>query len=93
MDLLRRFTTHESLLAIGVSLVMGALVLRGFARNARRDRALRKQHQLDDRRSGEAEFNRQIDRAPGWFEQNLGWIANTALVAGLLITVAAFFRK
>ena len=93
MDLISRLITYESLLAIGVSLVMAGLILRGFARNARRDRALRKQHRLDDRKSGDAGLNRQIDRAPGWLEQNLGLIANTALVAGLLITVAAFFRK
>jgi hypothetical protein len=82
-------TNHDSLLAIGVSLVMAGLVLRGFARTARRDRARRKQHQLDERTSGGAELNRQLDRSPAWLERNLGRIANATLLAGCLATGAA----
>jgi len=88
-----QLTSHESLLAIGVSLVMAGLVLRGFASNARRDLARRKQHLLDERKSDGAGLNAQLDRPPGWIEQHLGLIANAVLVAGLVFGVVSIFRK
>jgi hypothetical protein len=88
-----QLTSHESLLAIGISLVMAGIILRGFASNARRSLARRKQHRLDDRKSADATLNAELNRPPAWFEQNLGLIANAVLIAGVAITVTAFFRK
>ncbi len=86
-------TTYESLLAIGVTLVMGGIILRGFAASSRRDLARRKQHRLDERRTGEAGLNEQLARPPGWLEKNLGLLANLILVAGVVISAIAFFRR
>ncbi len=88
-----QLTSHESLLAIGVSLVMAGLVLRGFARNARRSLARQKLHLLDERKAADAGLNAQLDRPPGWIEQHLGLIANAVLVAGLVFVVISIFRK
>lgn len=88
-----KLTTHESLLAIGVTLVIVGIFLRGFARSARRELARRKQHLLDERKSRGADLDHQLAQPPGWMEQHLGLIANAVLVAGLVIIVVSFFRK
>ena len=88
----KQLTTYESLLAIGVTLVMGGIILRGFAASNRRDLARRKQHRLDERRTGEARLNEQMGRPAGWFEKNLGLLANVILVAGVVISAVAFWR-
>ena len=85
--------TYESLLAIGVTLVMSGIILRGFAASTRRDLARREQHRLDERRTGEASLNEQLDRPPGWFEKNLGLLANLILAAGVVISAVAFWRN
>ena len=38
---------YETLLAIGVTLVMAGVILRGFAAQTRRDIARRKEHRID----------------------------------------------
>ncbi len=91
-ELLHQLTSRDGLLAIGVMLVMVGIILRGFASNARRELARRKQHLLDDRKSSEADLNRQMELPPGWLKQHFGLVANTVLIAGLVITVVAFFR-
>jgi hypothetical protein len=83
---------HDTLLAIGVTLVMAGVVLRGFAANARRDLARRKEHRIDARKSADAKLSSELARPPGWFERNLGLVANVILVAGVVITVAGFAR-
>ena len=82
-----------ALLAVGVSLVMTGIILRGFAAQSRRDLARRKQHRLDDRKSGEAALNEQFEQPPGWLERNFGRVANTVLLAGVVLTIAAFARR
>lgn len=84
---------YETLLAIGVTLVMSGVVLRGFAANARRDLARRKQHQIDARRSGDAYMSDELAKPPGWFERNLGLIANVILVAGVIVTIAGWATR
>ncbi|HKB56571.1 MAG TPA: hypothetical protein VKC51_03190 [Lacunisphaera sp.] len=89
----KQLTTYESLLAIGVTLVMGGIILRGFAASNRRDLARRKEHRIDDRKSPEAFLTKELGRPPGWLEKNLGLLANVILVAGVVISAAAFWRS
>ncbi len=84
--------SRDALLGLGVCLVMLGLVMRGFARNFRRDSARRKEHQRDERKSGDDNLSSQLEQPPEWLEKNLGWLANLVLVAGVLIAVAAFSR-
>ena len=80
----------RTLLAVGVSLVMAGLFFRGFASTARRDHARRKEHQIDERKSGDASLTDELAKPPGWFERNLGLIANLALVVGIVLSVLGF---
>ena len=84
---------YETLLAIGVTLVMAGVILRGFAANARRDLARRKQHQIDARKSTDAFMTDELAKHPGWFERNLGLVANAILVAGVVVTIVAFAKR
>ena len=84
---------YQTLLAIGVTLVMVGVVMRGFAASNRRDLARRKQHQLDERKSRETGLSSQLDQPPGWLDKNLGLLANLVLVAGVVLTAVAFFRR
>jgi len=82
---------REALLGIGVCLAMLGLILRGFARNARRDLARRKQHLQDERKTTDAGLSAQLEQPPGWLEKNLGLLANLVLVTGVLTAIAALF--
>lgn len=84
---------YESLLAIGVSFIMAGVILRGFAASARRDLARRKEHRIDARKSGDASMSGELAKPPGWFERNLGLLANVILVAGVIVTAVAFTRS
>lgn len=84
---------YETLLALGVTLVMIGVILRGFASSARRDLARRKEHRIDDRKSGDALLTEELARPPGWFERNLGLLANLVLVTGVVVTIVAFSRS
>jgi hypothetical protein len=83
----------DPLLAIGVTLVMAGVVLRGFAASARRDLARRKQHQIDARRSTDAYMSDELAKPPGWFERNLGLVANVILVAGVVVTIIGYAKR
>jgi hypothetical protein len=84
------FTNAESLLAIGVALMMIGIILQGFVRSNRRASALRHQHWLHTRQLGESE---PAGQTPDWLERRLPLIANLAGVAGFVITLISFFRK
>lgn len=84
---------YETLLAIGVSLVMAGVIMRGFAASVRRDLARRKEHRIDTRKSTDAYMSDELAKPPGWFERNLGLVANVILVAGLVATIVAFMRR
>ena len=90
---LQQITSRDSLLGIGATLVVAGIMLRGFARNAARDLARRKQHRLDERRSAESDLAHQLDRPPGWTERNSGRLAHATWIAGVVIALAAFFRR
>jgi hypothetical protein len=83
----------QTLQAVGVTLVMIGVILRGFASSARRDLARRKEHRIDDRKSADARLSEELARPPGWFERNLDLLANLVLVAGVVITVVGFARS
>jgi hypothetical protein len=85
--------SRDILLGLGFCLAMVGLVLRGFARNFRRDLARRKEHQRDERKTGEASLNTQLDQPPGWLEKNFGLLANLVLAAGVLAVLATFMRN
>jgi hypothetical protein len=80
------------LLAVGVSLVMAGIIFRGFAASARRDIARRKEHRLAERKSGDAYMSDELAKPPGWFERNLGLLANIVLVTGVVMTVLGYTR-
>ncbi len=84
---------YETLAAVGVTLAMAGLILRGFAAQSRRELARRKQHRLDDRKSGDALLNAQLERPPTWLERNFGRVANAVLLLGLLLAAFAFWRR
>ena len=84
---------YETLLAVGVTLIMAGIVLRGFAAQSRRDLARRKQHRLDARKSADALLNEQLERPPTWLERNFGLLANVVLLAGVALTVAGYWFR
>jgi hypothetical protein len=92
-ETVHQLTSRAFLFPTGLCLVMVGIFLRGFASSARRELARRKQHLLDERKSGEAELNRDLEKPPGWMERNFGSIANTVLVAGVVITLVSLFQK
>lgn len=79
--------TRDTLLAVGVCLVMVGIVLRGVARSNRRSQALRKQHLLDDPSTPD-----ESDRTDRHLEKNLPRYAAGCIVVGLTLVVTAFFR-
>jgi len=83
----------QTLQAVGVTLVMAGVILRGFAESARRDLARRKEHRIDERKSTDAILTGELAKPPGWFERNLGLVANVILVTGVVITVTGFARS
>ncbi|HEX2862034.1 MAG TPA: hypothetical protein VHN79_10360 [Lacunisphaera sp.] len=86
-DYLELLTRRDTLLALGVCLVVVGVVLRGLARSARREQALRKQHQLENLALAEAP-----DRTERHLEQHLHRYAAGTIIAGVLMCVVAFFR-
>lgn len=82
----------QTLLAVGVSLVMAGVVMRGFANNARRDQARRKQHRIDERRESGEGLQDDFERPVSWFERHLGLVANLILLAGVVVAITGFAR-
>ena len=84
---------YESLLAVGVTLIMAGIVLRGFAAQSRRELARRKQHRLAARKSDEAGLNELLEQQPSWLEKNFGLLANAVLLTGVAASLAGFWRR
>jgi hypothetical protein len=84
---------RDTLLAVGFSLVVAGLALRGFASEARRRLARYRQHLLDERKTEGVGRGGEMERPPGWFTRNAGRIANVVLAAGALLVVIALFRR
>lgn len=78
--------SRETLLAAGATLVMVGVITRGLAASQRRTAALRKQHDLDVRKLGEA-----LPPVPH-LEKHLTRYANTGIVLGLLLVVIGCLR-
>jgi hypothetical protein len=92
-DLLHTLTTRDSLLAIGISLVVAGIILRTFARAGRRAAALRQQHRLHHKKLGEAIHEGGTDANTGWFERHLSLLANGVVGAGLVLVVLSWMGK
>ena len=85
-ELLQQLTSRDTLLAVGVTLFVLGLILRGLARDHERTLARRKQHDLDTRPPGQAaETRSHLDR-------HFRHYANGVTTAGVLCAIAAFFR-
>jgi hypothetical protein len=78
--------SREALLAVGATLVMLGVITRGLAAGQRRAAALRKQHDLDVRKPGEA-----LPPVPH-LEKHLSNYANGAIVLGVVLVVAGYLR-
>jgi hypothetical protein len=92
MELLHQLTTKSALLAIGISLCVVGIILRGFARDSQRARALRRQHELHVRKLGPDGPSAPATPDATWFERSLPTIANTVAFAGVVITLVSFVR-
>lgn len=75
---------RTSLLAVGVTLFVLGIVLRGFAREQRRTLARRKQHELETKQAGE----RSAAALPH-FEKHFANYANGVFVLGMIVAVVA----
>ncbi|HEY8996177.1 MAG TPA: hypothetical protein VIM71_16040 [Lacunisphaera sp.] len=91
-DYLQVLMRRDILYAAGVCLIFIGVVLRGFVRGHRRSIALRKQHALLLRKSGDIERATKTEEETSRLEKYLPRYAAGCIVAGLLIVVAAFFR-
>lgn len=84
------FLDRDTLLGVGVSLVVAGVVLRGFTRSLRRSSALRREHNLHVRKLGPASSATPLGRYPAHFERHLGRYAAASLVLGLVLVIAGF---
>ncbi len=78
--------SRETLLAAGATLVMLGVITRGLASAQRRMAALRKQHELDERKPGESV------RPVPHLEKYLYVYANGAIALGVLLVVVGYSR-
>jgi hypothetical protein len=87
------FLTRDVLFAIGFTLLIVGVFLRGFARSTRRSLALRRQHELHVRPTGSSP--RALDEAirTTHLERNIGRYTVVCVVLALLIISAAFWRN
>ena len=79
-------TSRDALLAVGFSLFVFGIILRGLAREHERTLARRKLHELDTRKAGE--------RSTGLshFERHFITYASAVAVLGAILAVAGLFR-
>lgn len=85
--------TRDVLLAIGFTLLIAGIFLRGFARSARRSRALRQQHEWLQRGADRSSAVPEEPARVTHLERNVGRYAAAAVGLGLIVIVAAFFRS
>ena len=86
LDFLRRLASRDNLLAVGFSLFVFGLVLRGLAREHQRTLAQRKLHELDTRKAGEAKTGLSH------FERYFTNYASAVAVLGAILAVVGFLR-
>ena len=85
-DFLQQLTSRDTLLAIGVTLFVLGLILRGLAREHQRTLAQRKLHELDTRKAGEPLTK------PSYFERHLMNYASALTVIGAILAVVGVLR-
>jgi hypothetical protein len=84
--------SSDNLLALGMTLVVVGIVLRGFARQSQQAQALRKQHELHHRRLDTPKQPVAGPAQPDWFERHLPLLASLVLGLGVLLTIASYVR-
>jgi hypothetical protein len=84
--------SSDNLLALGMTLVVAGIVLRGFARQSQRAQALRKQHELYHRRLDTPKQPVAGPTQPYWFDRRLPLLASLVLGLGVLLTIASYVR-
>jgi predicted PurR-regulated permease PerM len=87
-ELLQQLTSRDTLLAVGVTLFVLGLILRGLARDHRRTLARRKQHKLDTRRAGTPLAEVSLSH----LEKHFARYANGVFVLGIIVAAIALFR-
>ena len=85
-DFLQQLTSRDTLLAIGVTLFVLGLILRGLAREHQRTLAQRKLHELDTRKAGEPIT--QLSH----LERHFTTYASAVAILGAILAIAALFR-
>ena len=86
LDFLRRLASRDNLLAVGFSLFVFGLVLRGLAREHQRTLAQRKLHELDTRKAGDPKIGLSH------FERHFTTYASAVAVLGAILAVAGLLR-
>jgi hypothetical protein len=87
-DLLEIVLGRDALLAIGVTLFVFGIILRGLAREHGRTLARRKQHDLAARHPGEP----IAPPTQPHFEKHFARSANSVFVLGMIVVLVAIFR-
>jgi hypothetical protein len=82
-EFLQRLLSRDILLAIGVTLFVLGIILRGLARDHRRTLARRKQHELATGQSAPALPH---------FEKHFARYANSVFILGIVLAVLAWLR-
>jgi len=87
-EFLQRLLSRDVLLAIGVTVFVFGIILRGIAREQRRTLAARKQNELVTRQPGEPLAPPQQSH----LEKHFAHYANGVFILGIIIAVVAAFR-
>ena len=87
-DSLHLIPGSDGLLAIGVTLFVLGIILRGLAREHRRTLAHRKQHELDTRPPGE----RAAPPSPSHFEKHFTRYATGLSILGVILVAVSALR-
>lgn len=85
--------SRDVLLAVGFTLLIAGVFLRGFARSTRRSLALRRQHELHVRGVDRGAPAAEEPVKTTHFERNVGRYAAAGVALGLAVIVVAFFRS
>lgn len=89
---MKHLLSHDALLGLGVCLIIAGIILRGLVREGNRAMALRMQHALMLRKSGEQERAEQVETETSHLEKWLPRYAAGCITIGLILVVASSFR-
>lgn len=85
--------SFDALLAIGVTLCMLGIVLRGFHQSNLRAAAAQRQKARLNRVAGLAPEPDDAPPPANWFIRHLPWCYRAAGIAGVVVMIVAFARK